>query len=210
MGYKDGRNACYGQSNTCLWIEGNCRTDADCSFVNSDTPYLLENNQCDKLNFSTDPGADAGSWVWCACMYLPPTAVPSTSPSTTAPSTIPSTTVPTFSPSVTPSTISPTVSTSLTPSEIKLPKCPEGWTLHCTCQWTLPQKTKDVLSLDAVAVDEVSSSDGNDRLLLGILVGSIGIVSLQFCIWVLYFWTRSGKGIILQSEYIPINGEESG
>jgi len=78
----------------------------------------------------------------------------------------------------------------------------------------MPEKTKDVLSLDAVSVDtaEVSSSDDYDRFVMGAIVGSISLLLMQVCIVVLYFfYTRSsGKGRILHSEYIPINGDESG
>jgi len=55
---------------------------------------------------------------------------PSTaSPSSSAPTITPSTAMPSFSPSV--------LSTSVVISDLlRQPKCPEGWTLHATCEWT--------------------------------------------------------------------------
>jgi len=65
-----------------------------------------------------------------------PTAVPTisiapstASPSSSAPTITPSTAMPSFSPSV--------LSTSVViPDLPRQPKCPEGWTLHATCEWT--------------------------------------------------------------------------
>ena len=165
-------------------------------------------------NIDTEPG------VYCACEISTSTLAPTFSPSTVAPTFSPSTEAPTFSPSTeaptfSPSTVAPTtvpttaVPSTLVPTSVQLPECPNGWTLHCNCEWTSGPEKKNI-EHDAVSVDtksEVSSNDAgigfNNQFFMGIFVGAIGSLSL-------YLYTRSKEQIMHRSEYIPINDRESG
>jgi hypothetical protein len=137
------------------------------------------------------------------------------SPLTVAPTLIPSTVKPTLIPSTAAPTSVPTsaVPSTLVPTPVELPECPNGWTLHCDCEWTSgPEKNN--IEHGAVSIDtkaEVSSNDAgigfNNQFFMGIFVGAIGSLSM---IAVLYLYTRSKKEINHRSEYTPINDRESG
>ena len=159
----------------------------------------------------------------------PTTASPSTvSPTTASPITValttaspltvalttarPSTVAPT---TASPSTVAPTtaVPSTLIPTVVELPECPDGWTLHCNCEWTSgPEKNN--IDYGAVSVDtkaKVSSNDADiiayNQFIMGIFVGAIGSLSMIAVLYLLY--TRSEKEINHRSEYIPINDRES-
>jgi hypothetical protein len=105
----------------------------------------------------------------------------------------------------------------LVPTSVELPECPNGWSLHCDCEWTSGPEKKNI-EHGAVSIDtkaEVSSNDAgtgfNDQLIMGIVMGIIvGAIGSLSMIAVLYLCTRSKKEIMHRSEYTPINDRESG
>ena len=167
------------------------------------------------FNNKWDNAPDTEAGVYCACEISLLTLAPTLSPSTAAPTFSPSTVAPTFSPSTVAPTTVPTsaVPSTLVPTPVQLPECPNGWTLHCDCEWTSgPEKNN--IEHGAVSVDtkaEVSSNDAgigfNNQFFMGIIVGAIGSLSMNV---VLYLYTRSKKELMHRSEYTPINDRESG
>jgi hypothetical protein len=201
------------------WASGepnNNGNNEDCTIINVNGKW--DDRSCQATNMQ------------CACQYTPvlttaPTYSPSTvtpttsSPSTVAPTTAsPSTVAPTTSSPSTvapttssPSTVSPTtaVPSTLIPTAVGLPECPNGWNLHCNCEWTSgPVKSNKELVADLVDTKVSSNDVGYNQFFIGALVGSIGSLSLM--ITVLYVFTRPGKRIDFRSEYYPINDRESG
>ena len=191
------------------WNDGepnNGGNNEDCTLINSNSKW--DDRPCQ-------------STYQCACQYDPvlttaPTYRPSTvapttsSPSTVAPTTSsPSTVAPTTS---SPSTVAPTtaVPSTLIPTAVGLPECPDGWNLHCNCEWTSGPEKNNNEHVAALVDTKVSSNDVgyNNGFFRGALVGSIGSLSLM--ITVLYLFTCLGKRINIRSEYYPINDRESG
>jgi len=98
-----------------------------------------------------------------------PTAAPTVSlaPSTLAPTIAPSTATPSFSPSVSSTSV-------VIPDLPRLPTCPEGWTLHATCQWTYGGKRlyQEASPVSTPAEDryQFSAASAIAGLLIGIML----------------------------------------
>ena len=226
IGYTDKGTQKYGWVKGCSSTYTNWNTNEPNNAGGKDYAYIFGSGKW-KVGSATNNN-------YCGCQYTlvlttaptyspstrapttgrPSTVAPTTGrPSTVAPTTArPSTVAPTTS---SPSTVAPTtaVPSTLVPTEVELPECPDGWTLHCNCEFTYgPEKNNiehSVVSVDTNA--KVSSNDadiGYNQFFMGIFVGAIGSLSMIAILYLLY--TRSEKDINHRSEYIPINDRESG
>jgi len=128
-----------------------------------------------------------------------PTVAPSSAPTSSAP-----TSGPTASPTIFPSTTAPSFSPSVLSSSVvipnlpRLPTCPEGWTLHSTCEWTYGGKH---------LYQEASPAPVSDNSYQLIIVsGSAGIL-IGMMLMGLYtaFCILPSKDNVRRTEYIPIN-----
>jgi len=86
------------------------------------------------------------------------------------------------------------------PNLPRLPTCPEGWTLHSTCEWTYGGK---YLYQEA---SPVSASDDSNQF---VVIGTIAVFFTGMMVGLLFaFCSRPSKDSVRRAEYMPIN--ESG
>jgi len=120
----------------------------------------------------------------------PPTVFPTVNPSTVKPSTA--------TPSISPSILSSSVVIPILPP---LPKCPEGWTLHATCEWTYGGKR--------LYQDASPASSSNDSYQFGAIsaiacfLSGMMVMGLFTAVCIL-----PSKDYARRAKYMPIN--ESG
>ncbi len=127
--------------------------------------------------------------------FIPTTATPSFSPTTTQPISLPD-----------------------RPTN-QLPICRDGSTLHCSCQWTFPQEQEHVFLEDSPVSNDVYQPESLDTALpflsseIKYAVGGFvaGITLLVSLMLVLYFCTRASKEKCVypnHTEYAPIMEHE--
>jgi hypothetical protein len=166
--------------------------------------------------------------------FIPKTATPSFSPTTAqptyAPSFSPTTAQPTYAPSFSPTTAQPSYAPSFSPTTAQpislpdrptyqVPICRDGSTLHCSCQWTLPEEQEHVFLEDSPVSNDVYQPESLDTVLpslcseinyqLLIIVAAVG--GFVTGITLMYFFTRASKEKHVypnRTEYTPIMEHE--
>ena len=127
--------------------------------------------------------------------FIPTTATPSFSPTTTQPISLPD-----------------------RPTN-QLPICRDGSTLHCSCQWTFSQEQEHMFLEDSPVSNDVYQPESLDTALpflsseIKYAVGGFvaGITLLVSLMLVLYFCTRASKEKCVypnHTEYAPIMEHE--
>ena len=114
-------------------------------------------------------------------------------PFTLAPSAAPTT----FEPTISPSTAAPSAAPSalvVIPNLPPLPKCPEGWTLHATCEWTDGGKRVYQEPSPVLAADKFTAAYTIVVLFIGMM---IGMMMYAYCI-------LPSKDKVRHAEYMPI------
>ncbi len=124
--------------------------------------------------------------------FIPKTATPSFSPTTAQPISLPDR--PTY----------------------QLPICRDGSTLHCSCQWTLPEEQEHVFLEDSPVSNDVYQPESLDTVLPSLsseikyAVGGF-VAGITLLVLVLYFCTRASKEKYVYpnpTEYTPIMEHE--
>jgi len=178
-----------GHAGTYTWVPGCPSTYTNWDDKQPDNLGVQDYAYIEGGPYGKWDNVEGGYSAPCACQY--DSATPSTAPST-APST------------VTPSTATPSISPSILSSSLvipRLPTCPEGWTLHSTCEWTYGGKHLYQEASPASATDD-SFQFSAVIAIAGFLTGMMVMgLFTAFCI-------LPSKDSARRAEYMPIN--ESG